>query len=468
MTILIVDDDEALAYFLKDSLEDAGHEAWMCNDPVESLGLIDERPYDLLLLDNKMPGMSGMELFAEIRERGLSIPTIIMTAYGTTDTTIEAIKQGAFDYIEKPFDIDTLHTVLKKVKRQRKAKRRQAEPVNPGETIGGDVLIGKSEIMRDIYKKIGHIAQSNANVLIVGESGTGKDLIANAIVKHSQRSDQPFVALNCAAIPETLLESELFGYEKGAFTGAAQQRSGKLEKAHTGTLFLDEIGDMSPASQAKILRVLQGQSFERVGGQDPIQVDIRVIAASNKDLEEEKKAGNFREDLFYRLSTFVIKVPPLRERGEDIIEIAEHFIHYYSSQYKRAVPEMTSAFRQALKNYSWPGNVRQLRHAVHRAIVMAKGDVLDEGHFIIDEYEPARETADSVARIYEQTLKRFLDEYLYDDTHLADVDIPAQTEAVYIRHVLTLTGYHQVKTAQLLGISRTTLQKKIKQYGLDR
>lgn len=323
-----------------------------------------------------MPAMDGIEVLQALNDKGINIPVILMTAYGSTSNTIKAMKLGAFDYITKPLKLDNLlSTVEKAADTVEMSLEVEDELIEDLDADAGN-MIGMSPIMQDVYKTIGRVADSTATVLIRGESGTGKELVARAIHFNSNRSDSAFIKINCASIPENLLESELFGHEKGAFTGATARKPGKFELAHKGTLFLDEIGEMAPSIQAKLLRVLQEMEFERVGGTEPIKVDIRIIAATNKNLEESIQQGDFREDLFYRLNVVEIKVPPLRDRKEDIPQLVEHICRQYNKKYNKPLTGLSPDALEVLKRYDWPGNIRELKNVCERAILMAGGPVI--------------------------------------------------------------------------------------------
>ncbi|HPZ10300.1 MAG TPA: sigma-54 dependent transcriptional regulator, partial [Candidatus Eremiobacteraeota bacterium] len=379
--ILVVEDEKALRIALCNMLQDEGYETIEAEDGKIALELIRGPLPALVITDLKMPKIDGMKLLKRIKEIDSQLPVIVITAYGTSSTAIDAIKHGAYDYITKPFDLDE---VLLKVKRalSHEALALEVKALKDEllDRYRMDNIIGNSSKMQDIYKTIGRVAETRATVLIQGESGTGKELVANAIHYNSLRKSGPFIKINCAALPESLLESELFGHEKGSFTGAISTRRGKFEIANNGTIFLDEVSEMSPVLQSKLLRVLQDQTFDRVGGNQNIIVDVRVIAATNKNLEEEVKKGNFREDLYYRLNVVFIMLPPLKDRKEDIEPLIEHFLHKYSSEAKSQTIGISRGALNILKEYDWPGNVRELENVIERSIVFSGGKTITPEH----------------------------------------------------------------------------------------
>src|SRR5512136_1645910 len=385
--LLLIDDEADVQYSFQRIFDSPDIELTTASSGEEGLRIIPKLKPDLVILDNRMGvGMTGLETLRRIRQFDSKLLVILMTAYGTTQTAIEAMKLGAYDYLLKPFDVPKLKEVvfsaLKAAREMREGTRYNFQPGGRPLLQPEDLeseIVGQSEPMREVFKLIGQFASTEATVLITGESGTGKELVARAIWRHSDRHDGPFVAVNCAAIPEQLLESELFGHERGAFTGATTQRIGKFEQCHHGTLFLDEIGDMTPATQTKILRVLQSGTFERVGGNIPIKVDVRAIAATNKPLEEAVAARQFREDLFYRLNVVRIHIPPLRERREDVRLLVNYFLNRFARDKKSRPRSVSPGVIKALEQYHWPGNVRELENVVRRALVVAKGDAILPG-----------------------------------------------------------------------------------------
>src|SRR3989442_1257533 len=375
--LLLIDDEADVQYSFRRIFDSPEIELTTAASGEEGLKLIPKLKPDLVIMDVRMGGMNGLETLRRLRQANAKLPVIMMTAYGTTQTAIEAMKLGAYDYLLKPFDVPKLKQI---VTAALKAARDMKEVVSYQPLLESEDydlgIVGRSEPMQNVFKLIGQLSASDATALITGESGTGKELVARAIYHHGSRADQPFLAVNCAAIPENLLESELFGHEKGAFTGASTQRIGKFEQCNHGTIFLDEIGDMTPATQTKILRVLQSGTFERVGGNQPIQVDVRIIAATNKALEQAVAARQFREDLFYRLNVVRIHIPALRERREDIRLLVNYFLKKFARDQQRAPKSITGGVSKALEQYHWPGNVRELENVIRRALVVAKGDAI--------------------------------------------------------------------------------------------
>ena len=475
--LLLIDDDADMQYSFRRTFASPEIELTTASSGEEGLRLIPKLQPDLVIMDVRMGGISGLDALRRIRQLDARLPVIMMTAYGTTQTAIEAMKLGAYDYLLKPFDVPKLKnlvfTALKAARDMKRVVSRGPLPELDESELG---IVGRSDPMQTVFKLIGQLAGSDATVLITGESGTGKELVARAIYHHSLRSQQRFLAINCAAIPETLLESELFGHEKGAFTGAAGQRIGKFEQCHGGTLFLDEIGDMSLATQAKVLRVLQDASFERVGGNELVKVDVRVIAATHQALEQAVAARRFREDLFYRLNVVRITLPPLRERTGDIPLLVTYFLRKICRG-RRARSIATDAL-SALERYGWPGNVRELENAVHRATVVAKGDVIllaDLPPEIL--VQPARDKPPASPTQAEASataataagpadlpgLARLLFQWARADKQLKV--IPA-VERELVISALEETRGNQVQAARLLGITRATLRKRMERFGI--
>ncbi len=387
-TILIADDEQFICELLRDLLEPEGAQVRMVGSGTEALAAIDAEEPDLAILDVRMGPPDGLAILRTLRDRGSDLPVLIITAQDSSTVTIEAMQHGAYDYIAKPFDLDTVLMVVRRAVEYRRLTQRVR---SLEQQVGGkdprDILIGRSPAMQQVYKLIGRVANSTATVLITGDSGTGKELVAQVIHRSSPRREGPFVVVNCAALPETLLESELFGHEKGAFTGAMAQRKGRFEQATKGTIFLDEIGEMSLTTQKKLLRVLQERSFERVGGNVTVKVDVRVITATNRDLEYEVAQGNFREDLYYRLNVINIHMPPLCERSDDIPLLVQHFLSRKARAANIPLPRITEEAQEQLLNYSWPGNVRQLENTIERAVVLSQGRLIEPAHLILPDNE---------------------------------------------------------------------------------
>jgi two-component system nitrogen regulation response regulator GlnG len=468
-TLLIVDDEPNVRYSLEKYLRSQTLDVICAASAKEAVEKARAQPPDAVILDVRLPDMSGLEVFDRIRHNDPRLPVIIITAHATTEIAIEAMKLGAFEYLLKPVDLHQLREVVSQAIHSSCLSRVPAvfEQEDGAET-GVDRIVGLSAPMQEVYKKISRVAPQDVNVLVLGESGTGKELVARAIYSHSRRSKKLFLAINCAAIPETLLESELFGHERGSFTGADHRRIGKFEQAQGGTVFLDEIGDMTFATQAKILRLLQDGRFERVGGNETIATDIRVIAATNRNLAELLAAGKFREDLFYRLNVFAIHLPPLRERMEDLPKLVEHFVRQFSREPGRGQPIIAPESMELLEGYDWPGNVRELQSAIQYALVQATGNVLALQHFPPALHcRPPVETPapgtdhelPGVAALVRQFLESGQPE-IYRQAQAA-------LDRIVLGEVLRHTRGNQVSAAQLLGISRTTLRAKLSALGLE-
>ncbi|MEK7879319.1 MAG: sigma-54 dependent transcriptional regulator [candidate division NC10 bacterium] len=466
--ILIADDEDGLRWVLEKGLRQAGYDVSAVKDGATALSQAEAEPFDLIFLDVRMPGMDGLTLLSRLRLARPDALVVIMTAHGTMETAISAMQRGAYDYLAKPFDIDELLLVAERAL----TARRLAQEVTQLKKGLQDVwefgaLVGRHPKMQEVYKTIGRIAASDVTVLLRGESGTGKELVARAIHHYSRRAGRPFVAVSSAAIPAQLLESELFGHEKGAFTDAKERKLGRLELAHGGTLFLDEVGDMPPDLQAKLLRALQERSFERVGGHEPIRVDVRVLAATNRDLEAMMREARFREDLFYRLNVVTLLLPPLRERRDDVPLLVEHFLAKHQADLgERAVaPEALDR----LTGYDWPGNVRELENVVQRAMVMATGGVILPEHLPIGPVSAAATvTADATL---EEVIRKKLFECVRGLRDRPGTNLYALmiglVEKPLLRAVLRETGGNQVRAAALLGINRNTLRKKLREHRID-
>jgi len=464
--VLIVDDDESVRWVLKKALEKEGLDVVLAKDAQEGFAALADGSIALVLMDIRMPGMSGLDALDRMREQGRKTAVIIMTAQATMQNAIEAMRRGAYDYVTKPFDLDEVAILVKKALDVRRLSQEvdtlKAEVREKYE--GG--LIGTTAAMQEIYKTIGRVAESDATVLIHGESGTGKELVARAIHFHSRRSGRPFVAVNSAAIPSELLESELFGHEKGAFTGAVARKLGKFEAAAGGTVFLDEIGDMSLALQGKLLRVLQEKEFERVGGTEPIRTDVRVIAATHHNLEKMVRENRFREDLFYRLNVIQINIPPLRKRKDDILPLAEHFLQKHQAGQSGPRKALTPETQKVLRAYDWPGNVRELENAVQRAIALAQGDKIFPDALPPQVFSPGKGVTISFENFLEEKLADLVERLGgLEKGDLYDMVIQ-RVEKPLITLVLKRTEGNQVRAASLLGINRNTLRKKIKELGI--
>ena len=468
--ILIVDDDKSIRYSLKRMME-GNYSILTAQNGEEALERVKEGPPDLILMDIKMPGRSGIDVLREIKSIDPKSLVIIMTAYGTTETAIEAMKYGAFDYILKPFPIPQMKGLVEKALSLRRMMKQEViyASTEGEETDEGERIIGSSPKMQEIYKIVGQIAPSNVTVLLRGESGTGKELFARAIYQHSSRSNLPFLPVNCAAIPDTLLESELFGHEKGSFTGATSRRIGKLEQCQGGTIFLDEIGDMSLSTQAKLLRVLQEKNFERLGGTETIKVDIRLIVATNKDLEEAIGNGKFREDLYYRLNVVSIMIPPLKERKEDIPGLVSYFLKKFNRELKKAIVGITPSAMTKIASYGWPGNVRQLENVLKRAMVLCQGEWILEDQLLFEKGWERREAQEeSSKKNVEDLLDALFEEFSTASVTPQDLDMISSLERGLILRALQKTRGNQLKAAALLGINRSTLRGKMERYNIKK
>ena len=445
-SILIIDDEESIRSSLSGVLKDEGYQVFTAEDGVKGLAVARDEAPDVVILDIWMPGLDGMETLKKIKAEMPHLPVLMMSGHGTIETAVQATKLGAYDFIEKPLSLDKLLLCVGNalsLQRLEEENRRLKEKFS-----GWCEMIGESAPMKALKAQIATVAPSNAWVLITGENGTGKELVANLIHLKSKRSKAPFVDVNCAAIPEELIESELFGHEKGAFTGAISSKRGKFDLANGGTLFLDEIGDMSLKTQAKILRILQEQRFERVGGNKSIKVDVRVVAATNKDLMEEIKAGNFREDLYYRLNVIPFEVPPLRERKEDIPLLIEKFVNLYARNAGGTVKIFDEKTKEAMKFYSWPGNVRELKNLVERLVIMTPSELIKSSD--LPPYISGGEEKTPDYESYE-TLKEAKQAF----------------ERAFIAEKLSENNGNITKTAEAIGLERSNLHKKLKTYALE-
>jgi len=477
-TLLIVDDEKNVVYSLEKGLKAEGYAIATADTAKKAIELAASIHPDAVLLDVRLPDMSGLQAFDRMRELDPLLPVIILTAHGTTETAIEAMKRGAFEYLLKPVKLNELRQIVARAIEMSRLSRVPAVFDQQDDRPVVDRIVGGSAAMQQVYKDIGRVAGQNVTVLILGESGVGKELVARAIYQHSARSRYPFLAINAAAIPETLLESELFGHERGSFTGADRKRLGKFEQANRGTLFLDEIGDMSIATQAKVLRVLQDGRFERVGGNETIESDVRVIAATNQNLEKLIEAGQFRQDLYYRLKVFTIEVPSLRERLEDLPALLEHFIRLNNRELGKQIQSASPGVVEMLREYSWPGNVRELQSAVKYALVHAPGAVLTPDcfpencraslagtstHRAAAPSEGAPPTEVGVGFDVGRRFAELLDQRTPDLYHTIRNDV----DRYMLAQALQLVHGNQVEASRLLGISRTTLRARLESLGIS-
>jgi len=447
--VLVVDDEENIRNTLKGILADEGYQVLTAATGEEAVETAARTPLDAVILDVWLPGMDGLEALRSIREASPLLPVIMMSGHGTIDTAVRAVKIGAFDFVEKPVSLEKLLITVSRAIEQGELR---SENVELRERVEGrHRLIGESEAMRALRAEIAAAAPTNASVLVTGENGSGKELVAREIHRRSRRAGRPFVAVNCAAIPEELIESELFGHERGAFTGAVGRRKGRFELADGGTIFLDEVGDMSPRTQAKILRVLEERAFERIGGAESVRVDVRIIAATHRHLAAEVRGGRFREDLYFRLNVFPVRVPPLRERREDIPAIAAHFAEEISAEQGKEKRFFTAAALERLRDHSWPGNVRELRNVVERLVILSAGPRIDEGavrRVLAGEAAPPAS---------------WLEGALAEDDYRGAL---AHFEREYLLRKLRENDYNVSRTAERLGLDRTSIHRKMRQLGI--
>ena len=448
--ILVVDDEKNIRQGLAKALELDDYQVYTAEDGSEAMKVMVKAEIDLVITDLRMPRVSGEELLKKVSSSYPTVPVIILTGHGTVENAVDAMRDGAYDFLTKPLNLDRLSLLVKRALSSRelviKHRELQEEIRKLESKKNKDLIIGKSSAMQRVFELIRQVAETRASVLITGESGVGKEMVADAIHRESQRADKPFIKVHCAALSESLLESELFGHEKGAYTGAVSQRKGRFELSEGGTIFLDEIGEINPSVQIKILRVLQERSFERVGGSQTITVDTRIVTATNRDLKKEIAKGNFREDLYYRLNVVNIHIPPLRERKDDIPLLASAFLKEFSEENDKALAGIDNKASMALYNYSWPGNIRELRNCIESAVVMAKG------HFIMLQDLPPDISATA------------------DDE--GSIRIPmgstmAESEKLIIRSTLNYAKGNKSRCAEILGIGRKTLHRKIHDFGLE-
>jgi two-component system nitrogen regulation response regulator GlnG len=466
-SVLVVDDDRAVRRLIEKALEEMEVEVLSASGPADGMELLVERKPDVALLDIVLPKISGLELFDQVRQVDPKLPVIFITSLASSETAIKAMSLGAYDYLVKPLSIQQIQTL---VGQALEIRRLMNVPVEvPGTTAGphiegrSETLVGSSPQMQEVYKGIGRVAPQDVTVLIRGESGTGKELVARAVYQHSPRAKGPFLAVNCAAIPDALLESELFGHEKGSFTGADQRRIGKFEQCHGGTLFLDEIGDMSPLVQSKVLRVLQEQEFERVGGNQTIKADVRVIAATHRDLEKMVEAGEFRSDLYYRLTGFSIQLSPLRDRKDDLPPLLHNFLALFNKELHKDVHGIAPEALEFLINYPWPGNVRELQNVLKQTLLRSAGPVIIP-EFLPDKLRSPDNQPPSVTDHdqMDTDMRPYIDERLRDNSTDLYAEALAFMERYLVTRVLCDCHGNQSKAAKILGITRGSLRSKIR------
>jgi two-component system response regulator HydG len=448
-TILVVDDEPSHRQMIEAVLSAEGYEVQQADDGRSAIAAIEKKFSDLVIMDVRMKQVGGIEALKEIKKISPGIPIIIMTAYASVGTAVDALKSGAYDYLTKPLDIEELKILVAKALRYRELEQ---ENIHLKEILNDRFdfsnIIGRSPSMSKLFETMALVTPSEATVLIVGESGTGKELIVNAIHQNSPRGEKPLIKVNCAALPETLLESELFGHEKGAFTGAIARKQGRFQLSHKSSIFLDEIAEMAPATQAKILRVLQEREFEPLGSTQTIKIDTRIIAATNRNLEEEIQEGRFREDLYYRLNVVTVEVPPLRQRREDIPLLADFFLKQYAEKNRRLIKGFTPRATDLLMRYDWPGNVRELENIIERSVIMVRGETITPLEFPND-------------------LQELDEELKATQINLRPGRSLKEVEKDMILRTLEETGGNRTHAAKILGISRRTLQLKLKEYGIN-
>jgi len=464
-TILVIDDDDQLRISFCKLLKEEKYAVISAASGEASIEMVKQNTLDLVVLDMRLPGINGMETFKRIKKIDSKLPVIIITAFGTTEIAIEATKMGAYDYVLKPFDVPDMLNLIEQAIEAGYFMRSPVKVDAAPDQESGDAIIGQSKLMQDVYKSIGRVSQTDATVLILGESGTGKELVARAIYQHGIRADKAFLIINCVAIPENLLESELFGYEKGAFTGASQRHIGKIEQADGGTVFLDEIGDMPLNIQAKILRLLQEKSIERLGGEETIPVDVRIVAATNKKLEQAIKDKKFREDLYFRLKVVTIELPSLRDRPEDIHSLISYYMVKFSNELKIDNPGFQKEALKQLDRYDWPGNIRELLNLIQKVLIFNRGAPISTADLeqVINKKEKIKSTENiqlnDIRQWVRQLLSKSSEKYRFDDF----IDIISST---VVAEALKITNGNRSKAAKLLSLSRPTLHAKIDKYNI--
>jgi DNA-binding NtrC family response regulator len=466
--LLVVDDDRSILFAFRRAFRDVGLELLTAESGAEGLALVEQHHPDVVVLDVRLPDQSGLEVFHKVREHDVRTPVVLITGKATADTAIEAMKLGAYDYLFKPLELTQLRQVIDGALAISRTTHLPTVVVGAAAANDrADAIIGRCPAMQEVYKAIGQVAPQDVTVLITGETGTGKELVARAIHQHSPRAQGPFLALNCAAQTETLLESELFGHEKGAFTGADRPHIGKFEQCQGGTLFLDEVGDMSPLIQSKVLRVLQEKTFERLGGNETIRANVRLLAATNRELPALMEQGRFRKDLYYRLNIFSIALPPLRQRGADLALLVDHYLHRYSREMGKQVKSIAPQTLAVLERYRWPGNVRELQSVLKQALVRASGSVL------LPEFLPARIGEAGAAEalpdgvVPEPTIQQLVERKLAVETTDLYRDCVRWMERRLLTKVLEHTGGSQRQAARILGITRGSLSNKLRDLGIS-
>jgi two-component system nitrogen regulation response regulator GlnG len=465
-TLLVVDDEPAIQHAFQRAFRGSDLVVKSASTAVEALEEIARERPDVVVLDVRLPDATGLETYHKLRAIDARVPVILVTGHGTTELAIEAMKAGAYEYLLKPLELSELRAVVERAVQSSELMRVPAAmPDDTPKHASGDVLLGRCAAMQDVYKAIGRVAGQNVTVLILGESGTGKELVARAIYQHGPRADKPFLAVNCAAIPEPLLESELFGHEKGAFTGADRKRIGKFEQCHGGTLFMDEVGEMTPLTQAKLLRVIQDQAFERVGGSETIRTDVRLIAATNADLEKLAEDGRFRKDLYFRLNVFTIRLPPLRDRGDDISLLIEYFVKRFGRELGKPEVEVSPEAAAALRAHLWPGNVRELQSALKQSLLQMSGSVLLPDFLPLQVRKPASAQATDTNNAF--NWDDFVAGRIAANTENLYAESLERMEREVLIRVLKHTAGNQLQAARILGITRGSLRNKIRTHGIS-
>jgi two-component system nitrogen regulation response regulator GlnG len=466
--LLVIDDEHSILHAFRRCFRDSELTVWTASSAAEGLRIVERSPPDAVIVDVHLPDSTGLETFERIRALDARIPVILVTGHGTAELAIEAMKHGAFEYILKPLDLPQMRELVDRACASSRLMHVPAIVADAEPAVDqADALVGRCSAMQEVYKAIGRVATSDATVLILGESGTGKELVARAIYQHSKRAEKPFLAINCAAIPDTLLESELFGHEKGAFTGAERKRIGKFEQCTGGTLFLDEVGDMTSMIQAKILRLLQEQTFERLGGNETVQANVRLIAATNSELESLVANGRFRKDLYFRLNVFAIRLPPLRERGDDLNLLTDYYLRRFARELGRPLPNLAPEAIAALRAHGWPGNVRELQSVLKQGILQTPpGGVLLPEYLTVAAAD-ARAANLAARQDAEFRWERYVAERIDAGTENLYREAQELMEREVLMAVLQRTAGNQVQAARILGITRGSLRTKIKSLSIS-
>ncbi len=471
--LLVVDDDGLILDCFRYAFPEEQYTIDTATSATDAMALFRQHSFDAVITDIRLPDASGLSLLQELHDLDRKVPVILMTGQGTANTAIEAMRKGAFEYLLKPLDLDLLQSAIDRALETSRMIRTPAKIANDIEADEGDLLVGQCPAMQEVYRQIGRVAEQDVTVLILGESGTGKEVVARAIFQYSKRADRPFLAINCAAIPENLLESELFGHERGSFTGAERKRIGKFEQCDGGTLFLDEIGDMTPLTQTKVLRVLQDQQFERVGGNELVRTNVRLIAATNRNLTEMMESETFRSDLYYRLNVYTIRLPPLRERNGDLPLLITHFLKRFSRELGKSVTEVSPKAMELLAQYTWPGNLRELQSVLKHAVVEATGPLLlpeflpdTIRHAIESSSRPSSQRSDDPVNS-DTGLVKFIHQRIRSGTETLYDDVIRRVERILLTELLQQVDGNISRASALLGISRSTLRVKLAALGIS-